>query len=230
MNNRVLVVEDDKNLGKVLTDYLTSKNYLVQLAEDGEIGFDFFTNNDYDIIILDVMMPKKDGFSLAKDIRKMNKDIPIIFLTAKSHKENIIKAFNLGADDYITKPFSIEELLLRMDAVLKRTVKIDKIELDDNFIIGSYTFHHNQNLLISSSGTDYKLTTKENDLLKLFCEHINSKVDRSLALMKIWGDDSYYNARSMDVYIAKLRKYLREDKKIDLKTIHGFGFKLLILD
>ena len=230
MNNRVLVVEDDKNLGKVLTDYLTSKNYLVHLAEDGEIGFDFFTNNDYDIIILDVMMPKKDGFSLAKDIRKMNKDIPIIFLTAKSHKENIIKAFNLGADDYLTKPFSIEELLLRMDAVLKRTVKIDKIELDDNFIIGSYTFHHNQNLLISSSGTDYKLTTKENDLLKLFCENINSKVDRSLALMKIWGDDSYYNARSMDVYIAKLRKYLREDKKIDLKTIHGFGFKLLILD
>ena len=230
MNNRVLVVEDDKNLGKVLTDYLTSKNYLVQLAEDGEIGFDFFTNNDYDIIILDVMMPKKDGFSLAKDIRKMNKDIPIIFLTAKSHKENIIKAFNLGADDYLTKPFSIEELLLRMDAVLKRTVKIDKIELDDNFIIGSYTFHHNQNLLISSSGTDYKLTTKENDLLKLFCENINRKVDRSLALMKIWGDDSYYNARSMDVYIAKLRKYLREDKKIDLKTIHGFGFKLLILD
>ena len=230
MNNRVLVVEDDKNLGKVLTDYLTSKNYLVQLAEDGEIGFDFFTNNDYDIIILDVMMPKKDGFSLAKDIRKMNKDIPIIFLTAKSHKENIIKAFNLGADDYLTKPFSIEELLLRMDAVLKRTVKIDKIELDDNFIIGSYTFHHNQNLLISSSGTNYKLTTKENDLLKLFCENINSKVERSLALMKIWGDDSYYNARSMDVYIAKLRKYLREDKKIDLKTIHGFGFKLLILD
>ena len=230
MNNRVLVVEDDKNLGKVLTDYLTSKNYLVQLAEDGEIGFDFFTNNDYDIIILDVMMPKKDGFSLAKDIRKMNKDIPIIFLTAKSHKENIIKAFNLGADDYLTKPFSIEELLLRMDAVLKRTVKIDKIELDDNFIIGSYTFHHNQNLLISSSGTNYKLTTKENDLLKLFCENINSKVDRSLALMKIWGDDSYYNARSMDVYIAKLRKYLREDKKIDLKTIHGFGFRLLILD
>jgi len=230
MNNRVLVVEDDKNLGKVLTDYLTSKNYLVQLAEDGEIGFDFFTNNDYDIIILDVMMPKKDGFSLAKDIRKMNKDIPIIFLTAKSHKENIIKAFNLGADDYLTKPFSIEELLLRMDAVLKRIVKIDKIELDDNFIIGSYTFHHNQNLLISSSGTKYKLTTKENDLLKLFCENINSKVDRSLALMKIWGDDSYYNARSMDVYIAKLRKYLKEDKKIDLKTIHGFGFKLLILD
>ena len=230
MNNKVLLVEDDKNLGKVLTDYLTSKNYLVQLAENGELGFDFFINHNYDIIILDVMMPKKDGFSLAKDIRKINKDIPIIFLTAKSHKENIVKAFNLGADDYLTKPFSIEELILRINAILKRSIKVEKIELDDNFIIGSYTFHHNQNLLVTSSEVKYKLTTKENDLLKLFCENINNKVDRSLALMKIWGDDSYYNARSMDVYIAKLRKYLQEDNKIELKTIHGFGFKLLILD
>tara|TARA_B100000941_G_C28497506_1_gene551897 strand:+ start:1544 stop:2236 length:693 start_codon:yes stop_codon:yes gene_type:complete len=230
MNNKVLVIEDDKNLGKVLTDYLTSKNYQVQLAEDGEVGFDFFINHNYDIIILDIMMPKKDGFSLVKDIRKINKDIPIVFLTAKSHKENIVKAFNLGADDYLTKPFSIEELILRINAILKRSIKVEKIELDDNFIIGSYTFHHNQNLLISGSEVKYKLTTKENDLLKLFCENINNKVDRSLALMKIWGDDSYYNARSMDVYIAKLRKYLKEDNKIDLKTIHGFGFKLLILD
>ena len=230
MNNKVLLVEDDKNLGKVLTDYLTSKNYLVQLAENGEVGFDFFINHNYDIIILDIMMPKKDGFSLAKDIRKINKDIPIIFLTAKSHKENIVKAFNLGADDYLTKPFSIEELILRINAVLKRSIKVEKIELDDNFIIGSYRFHHNQNLLVTGSKVKYKLTTKENDLLKLFCENINNKVDRSLALMKIWGDDSYYNARSMDVYIAKLRKYLQEDNKIELKTIHGFGFKLLILD
>tara|TARA_B100000886_G_scaffold339188_1_gene303904 strand:- start:1185 stop:1877 length:693 start_codon:yes stop_codon:yes gene_type:complete len=230
MNNKVLLVEDDKNLGKVLTDYLTSKNYLVQLAENGEVGFDFFINHNYDIIILDIMMPKKDGFSLAKDIRKINKDIPIIFLTAKSHKENIVKAFNLGADDYLTKPFSIEELILRINAILKRSIKVEKIELDDNFIIGSYRFHHNQNLLVTGSEVKYKLTTKENDLLKLFCENINNKVDRSLALMKIWGDDSYYNARSMDVYIAKLRKYLQEDNKIELKTIHGFGFKLLILD
>ena len=230
MNNKVLLVEDDKNLGKVLTDYLTSKNYLVQLAENGEVGFDFFINHNYDIIILDIMMPKKDGFSLAKDIRKINKDIPIIFLTAKSHKENIVNAFNLGADDYLTKPFSIEELILRINAVLKRSIKVEKIELDDNFIIGSYRFHHNQNLLVTGSKVKYKLTTKENDLLKLFCENINNKVDRSLALMKIWGDDSYYNARSMDVYIAKLRKYLQEDNKIELKTIHGFGFKLLILD
>jgi len=230
MNNSVLVVEDDKNLGKVLTDYLTSKKFVVELAEDGEKGLEFFTNNNYDIVILDIMMPKKDGFSLAKDIRKMNKDIPIIFLTAKSQKDNIVKAFNIGADDYLTKPFSIEELLLRMDAVLKRSIKVEKKDLEEKFILGSYTFLHNQNLLIDNSGIEYNLTTKENELLKLFCENINSEVDRSLALMKIWGDDSYYNARSMDVYIAKLRKYLSEDKKIELKTIHCFGFKLLILD
>ena len=230
MNNRVLVVEDDKNLGKVLTDYLSSKNFLVELAEDGERGFELFINNSYDIVILDIMMPKKDGFSLAKDIRKINKDIPLIFLTAKSQRDSIVKAFNIGADDYLTKPFSIEELLLRMDAVLKRSVKVENKDLDEEFILGSYTFLHNQNILKTNSGNKFKLTTKENELLKLFCENINSKVDRSLALMKIWGDDSYYNARSMDVYIAKLRKYLSQDKKIELKTIHGFGFKLLILD
>ena len=230
MNNRVLVVEDDKNLGKVLTDYLSSKNFLVELAEDGEKGLELFINNSYDIVILDIMMPKKDGFSLAKDIRKINKDIPLIFLTAKSQRDSIVKAFNIGADDYLTKPFSIEELLLRMDAVLKRSVKVENKDLDEEFILGSYTFLHNQNLLTTNYGKKFKLTTKENELLKLFCENINSKVDRSLALMKIWGDDSYYNARSMDVYIAKLRKYLSKDKKIELKTIHGLGFKLLILD
>ena len=229
MKNKVLIVEDDKNLGKVLTDYLSSKKYFVELAEDGEKGLEFFINKTYDIIILDIMMPKKDGFSLAKDIRKINKDIPIIFLTAKSQKDSIVKAFNIGADDYLTKPFSIEELILRIDAVLKRSIRVEKKDLDDKFILGSYTFFHNQNLLLSNSSTKYKLTTKENELLKLFCENVNSKVDRSLALMKIWGDDSYYNARSMDVYIAKLRKYLAEDQKIELKTIHGFGFKLLIL-
>ena len=148
MNNRVLVVEDDKNLGKVLTDYLTSKNYLVQLAEDGEIGFDFFTNNDYDIIILDVMMPKKDGFSLARDIRKVDQNIPIIFLTAKSQKDNVIKAFKLGADDYLTKPFSIEELLARIEAIMKRVPEKDSKELPEEFSLGSYSYLHNQNLLI----------------------------------------------------------------------------------
>tara|TARA_B100000941_G_scaffold145357_1_gene103223 strand:+ start:119 stop:811 length:693 start_codon:yes stop_codon:yes gene_type:complete len=230
MRNKVLVVEDDINLGKVLTDYLTSKNFNVQLAQDGEIGLDYFIKNVYDIVILDIMMPKKDGLSLAKDIRKIDKKIPIIFLTAKSQKETILKAFNIGADDYLTKPFSIEELIMRMEAVLKRTTKNLKKNLEENFVLGSFNFLHNQNLLLSPSKREFRLTTKENDLLKLFCENVNKDVDRSHALMKIWGDDTYYNARSMDVYIAKLRKYLIEDKNIELKTIHGSGFKLLILE
>ena len=141
MNNRVLVVEDDKNLGKVLTDYLSSKNFLVELAEDGERGLELFINNSYDIVILDIMMPKKDGFSLAKDIRKINKDIPLIFLTAKSQRDSIVKAFNIGADDYLTKPFSIEELLLRMDAVLKRSVKVENKDLDENLFLVHILFY-----------------------------------------------------------------------------------------
>jgi DNA-binding response OmpR family regulator len=175
-------------------------------------------------------MPKKDGFSLAKDIRKVDKNIPIIFLTAKSQKENIIKAFKLGGDDYLTKPFSIEELLVRMEAIMKRTPPLKKNKLDDNFELGNYKYIHNQNLLIDNNKNEHRLTTKENQLLKLFCLNINDKVDRNTALIKIWGDDSYYNARSMDVYIAKLRKYLKDDPKIEIKTIHGHGFKLLILD
>ena len=167
---------------------------------------------------------------MARDIRKVNQDIPIIFLTAKSQKDNIIKAFNLGADDYLTKPFSIEELIARIKAIMKRIPKkIDNI-LTDKFKLSTYQFIHNQNLLIDNQNREYKLTTKENELLKLFCENVNKKVNRNTALIKIWGDDSYYNARSMDVYIAKLRKYLKSDPKIEIKTIHGHGFKLLILD
>ena len=176
------------------------------------------------------MMPKQDGFSLARDIRKINKNIPIIFLTAKSQKDNIIKAFNLGADDYLTKPFSIEELIARIKAVMKRVPKTEENILPDKFKLSNYEFLHNQNVLIDIDKKKYKLTTKENELLKLFCENLNSKVDRNAALIKIWGDDSYYNARSMDVYIAKLRKYLKLDPKIEIKTIHGQGFKLLILE
>ena len=175
-------------------------------------------------------MPKKDGFSLAKDIRKVDQDIPIIFLTAKSQKDNIIKAFKLGADDYLTKPFSIEELLVRIEAILKRVPEKETKELSDEFNLGSYKYYHNQNLLIDKDKKKFSLTTKENELLKLFCLNINNKVERNAALIKIWGDDSYYNARSMDVYIAKLRKYLKSDPNIEIKTIHGHGFKLLILD
>ncbi len=230
-NKRILIVEDDHNLGKILNEFLSAKGYHVMLAVDGEEGKEKFLNkDDWNLIILDVMMPKKDGFSLAKDIRKVDKNIPIIFLTAKSQKENIIKAFKLGGDDYLTKPFSIEELLVRMEAIMKRTPPQKKIKLDDNFELGNYTYIHNQNLLLDNNKNEHRLTTKENELLKLFCLNVNTKVDRNTALIKIWGDDSYYNARSMDVYIAKLRKYLKDDPKIEIKTIHGHGFKLLILD
>ena len=227
---KILIVEDDPNLGKILFEYLDAKNFDISLAIDGEEGLEKFLNNTWDLLVLDVMMPKKDGFSLAKDIRKVDQDIPIIFLTAKSQKDNIIKAFKLGADDYLTKPFSIEELLVRIEAILKRVPEKDMKELSDKFNLGSYTYIHNQNLLIDKDKKKFSLTTKENELLKLFCLNINNKVERNAALIKIWGDDSYYNARSMDVYIAKLRKYLKSDPNIEIKTIHGHGFKLLILD
>tara|TARA_B100000945_G_C20402321_1_gene608035 strand:+ start:1194 stop:1889 length:696 start_codon:yes stop_codon:yes gene_type:complete len=227
---KILIVEDDPNLGKILFEYLDAKNFDISLAIDGEEGLEKFLNNTWDLLLLDVMMPKKDGFSLAKDIRKVDQDIPIIFLTAKSQKDNIIKAFKLGADDYLTKPFSIEELLVRIEAILKRVPEKDLKELSDEINLGSYTYIHNQNLLIDKNKKKFSLTTKENELLKLFCLNINNKVERNAALIKIWGDDSYYNARSMDVYIAKLRKYLKSDPNIEIKTIHGHGFKLLILD
>ena len=228
---KILIVEDDPNLGQILNEYLEAKNYNIRLAIDGEDGLQkFLEDPNWDIILLDVMMPKKDGFSLAKDIRKVNQDIPIIFLTAKSQKDNVIKAFNLGADDYLTKPFSIEELVARIKAVMKRVPKKEVIKLPVKFKISDYVFIHNQNILMYNQKEEYKLTTKENELLKLFCENLNNKVDRNSALIKIWGDDSYYNARSMDVYIAKLRKYLKSDPKIEIKTNHGHGFKLLILE
>ena len=228
-NNKILIVEDDPNLGKVLLEYLSMKGFDTDIAENGEIGLKKFLNQQYDFVVLDIMMPKKDGFSLAQDIRKIDDKIPIIFLTAKSQKENILKAFKIGADDYLTKPFSIDELLVRIKAIQKRLPKTKVIELEDEFKFASFNFFHKQNLLIVGT-TKINLTTKENELLKLFCINLNEKVDRNHALIKIWGDDSYYNARSMDVYIAKLRKYLSHSDKVQIKTIHGHGFKLMILD
>ena len=228
-NNKILIVEDDPNLGKVLLEYLSMKGFDTDIAENGEIGLKKFLNQQYDFVVLDIMMPKKDGFSLAQDIRKIDDKIPIIFLTAKSQKENILKAFKIGADDYLTKPFSIDELLVRIKAIQKRLPKKEVIELEDEFKFASFTFFHKQNLLIVGT-IKINLTTKENELLKLFCINLNEKVDRNHALIKIWGDDSYYNARSMDVYIAKLRKYLSHNDKVQIKTIHGHGFKLMVLD
>ena len=224
--NNILIVEDDPNLGKILQDYLKLKGYKITLAVDGEDGLSKFSKDNFDFIILDIMMPKKDGFSLAKDVREINNIVPILFLTAKNMKENIIKAFKLGADDYLTKPFSMEELILRIKAIQKR-VTVDKVNpLPDKFVFSEFTFYHKENLL-SIRDKVIKLTTKENELLKLFCLKINKKVNRKEALIKIWGDDSYYNARSMDVYIAKLRKHMKlTDKNVKIITLHGYGFKL----
>ena len=225
---KILLVEDDPNLGQILSEYLTLKGLDTSLSVDGEEGLTAFNSGHFDLCILDLMMPKKDGFTLASDIREQNTSVPIIFLTAKSMKEDVIQGFQIGADDYVTKPFSMEELLLRINAVLKRTFKEGVTTFPDEFKIGSFKYYYNQNKLDTRDGV-IKLTTKENELLKIFFENINNTVDRSVALKRIWKDDSYFNARSMDVYIAKIRKHLKSDEQIKILTIHGEGFKMVHL-
>ena len=223
---KILLAEDDPNLGLLTQEYLIAKGYDVKLAKDGNEGLDVFLSESFDFCILDVMMPKKDGFSLAKEIRTKSPNIPLVFLTAKSMTEDTIKGFELGADDYITKPFSMEEVLVRIKAIMKRVTKADKEDEKSEFLIGKYTFVPNQHEL-SLNGETQKLTTKESDLLALFCKNQNQTVSRSFALKLIWGDDSYFNARSMDVYITKLRKYLKADPNIQIMNLHGEGFKLV---
>src|ERR1051326_1288105 len=224
----ILLAEDDSNLGRLLKEYLEAKGYNVSLASNGKEGFDLFKKNKYDLCLLDVMMPVKDGFTLAKEIRALSPGVPVVFLTAKSMKEDAIEGFNVGADDYITKPFSMEELLLRLKAILRRT-KNQSITNNDQkeFDIGKYHFNYVTQTL-SFDGQSQKLTSKEADLLKLLCINTNNILDRTFALNTIWNDDSYFNSRSMDVYIAKLRKYLKEDPKVEILNIHGKGFKLLV--
>jgi len=226
---QILLTEDDPNLGQLLQEYLSSKGYRVDLAVNGEIGIKHFLENQYDLCLLDVMMPRKDGFSLAKEIRFSNKDIPIIFLTAKSMKEDTIQGFKVGADDYITKPFNMEELLMRIKAVLRRYRKSETTSepQQSTFELGKYRFDFDHQLLSFDDNTQ-KLTSKESALLKLFCENKNQPINRSFALKLIWGDDSYFNARSMDVYITKLRKHLKDDASLQIMHVHGEGFKLLV--
>ena len=230
MNNkiRVLLAEDDKNLGTVLQAYLKAKGYDCTLCIDGAEASEAFLRDDFDFCILDVMMPVKDGFSAAKEIRAKDKTVPLLFLTAKSLEEDKLRGFDIGADDYITKPFSMEELLVRMKAILRRseTQRGKKAEKKDFYKIGNFDFDLTRQIL--RFGTEeQKLTSKETALLRILCEHANNVLDRSLALKEIWHDDSYFNARSMDVYITKLRKYLRKDPTIELMNVHGVGFKLI---
>ncbi|MBL6594957.1 MAG: response regulator transcription factor [Flavobacteriales bacterium] len=222
---KVLLVEDDSNLGSITSDYLRAKGFNCTWEINGELGYREFVKNQYDIVILDVMMPIKDGFSTAKDIRGIDKKVPIIFLTAKSMKEDTLKGFEIGADDYITKPFNMEELTARISAILKRVSSDTESHFDD-IKIGKLTFNPKMQIL-SKDDFSVSLTTKESDLLILLYKNKNDILERDHALKAIWGDDNYFNGRSMDVYIAKLRKYLKHDEQIQIINVHGRGFKLL---
>jgi Response regulators consisting of a CheY-like receiver domain and a winged-helix DNA-binding domain len=223
---RIFMCEDDENLGMLLREYLQAKGYAVDLFPDGEAGSQAFMNEKYNICILDVMMPKKDGFELAREIRAVNSDIPILFLTAKTMKEDILEGFKIGADDYLTKPFSMEELLLRIEAILRR-VKGTKQQDVLVYHIGSFTFDTQKQTLTRGDNT-VKLTTKESELLSLLCANVNQVLERNYALKKIWGKVDYFNARSMDVYITKLRKLLKDDPDVEIMNIHGKGYKLIV--
>lgn len=224
---RILLAEDDENLGILLKDYLQAKNFETDLLTDGEKAFKSFQKNLYDLCILDVMMPLKDGFTVAKEIRAINKDIPIMFLTAKSLKDDILHGFKLGADDYITKPFNMEELLFRIEAILRRTKAESKFSGQTVYKLGKYTFDFQKQALTSDEQV-HKLTTKESELLKMLCDNLNDVLERNYALKAIWEDDSYFNARSMDVYITKLRKYLKDEPSVEILNVHGKGFKLIM--
>ena len=219
---KILLCEDDENLGMLLREYLQAKGYAAELCPDGEAGYKAFMKTKFDICVLDVMMPKKDGFKLAQEIRQGSPDMPIIFLTAKTLKEDILEGFKIGADDYITKPFSMEELVFRIEAILRR-VRGKKNKENTLYHIGRFTFD-TQKQLLTIGEKQTKLTTKENELL---CSHANEILQRDFALKTIWIDDNYFNARSMDVYITKLRKHLKDDDQIEIINIHGKGYKLI---
>lgn len=225
-NHRILITEDDPNLGQILSEYLELKGFQTLLCKDGEEGGKMFAREKFDLCILDLMMPKKDGFTLASEIRAKDEETPIIFLTAKSMQEDIIKGFKIGADDYITKPFSMEELLARIQAVIKRTSGSRADDFPQEYVLGGIKYYYTENRLVKPAG-EIKLTTKENELLRIFLENLNKTVDRSVALKRIWKDDSYFNARSMDVYIAKLRKHLKDIENLKILTIHGEGFRMV---
>ena len=223
---RILLCEDEESLGMLLREYLQAKGFDAELYLDGEAGYRAFTKGHYDMCLLDVMMPKMDGITLAKEIRLVNQEIPIIFLTAKNLKDDILDGFKAGADDYLTKPFSMDELVYRMEAILRR-VKGKSQKTPSVYQLGKYTFDVPRQLL-NFGEESIKLTTKESELLALLCAHSNQVLERELALKTIWIDDNYYNARSMDVYITKLRKHLKSEPRIEINNVHGKGYKLIV--
>jgi two-component system OmpR family response regulator len=224
---KILLCEDDTNLGMVLKNYLELNDYDVTLERDGRLGLAAFQREKFDICLLDVMMPNMDGFTVAEEIRDINPDVPLFFLSAKTMKEDIIQGYKLGADDYITKPFDSEVLLLKIKAIIKRNEETHREEVNAEFDLGKY--HFNPRLReLSYEGKTQTLSPKENDLLRMLAEYKNDLLPREAALKKIWGSDTYFNGRSMDVYIAKLRKYLKNDEKLEIVNIHGNGFRLVV--
>ena len=227
-SKKILLVEDDPNFGTVLKDYLALNDYNVTHAKDGIEGLIMYKNNDYDLCILDVMMPRKDGFTLANDIRSNDKDIPIIFLTAKTMKDDVLRGYQVGADDYLNKPFDSEVLLYKIKAIIQRKESDSAAENEQfEFTIGNFFFNSKLRHLSQDNKDPQKLSPKESKLLRLLALHKNDLMPRELALTKIWRDDNYFTSRSMDVYIAKLRKYLKDDDQVEILNIHGEGFRLV---
>ncbi|WP_428225060.1 response regulator transcription factor [Flavobacterium sp.] len=226
---KILLVEDDPNFGAILRDYLSMNDFDVTLAKNGMEGFEKFKKDEYDLCILDVMMPYKDGFTLAKEIREKNKEVPLIFLTAKTMKEDVLKGYKVGADDYLNKPFDSEVLLMKIRAIIQRKASEIKADVSKfEFTIGKFQLNAKLRFLTFPGDEPIKLSPKENELLKMLALHENDLMPRELALTKIWRDDNYFTSRSMDVYIAKLRKYLKQDENVEILNIHGEGFRLVV--
>ena len=222
----ILLCEDEESRGMLVREYLQAKGYDAELYLDGEAGYKAFVKGEYDMCLLDVMMPKMDGFTLARELRMINAEVPIMFLTAKNLKDDILEGFKLGADDYLTKPFSMDELVYRMEAILRR-VKARNKQMAVRYQLGRFVFDTQRQLLtIGEKST--KLTTKESELLTMLCTHMNDVLERDLALKTIWIDDNYFNARSMDVYITKLRKHLKDDPNVEINNVHGKGYRLVV--
>lgn len=224
---KILLAEDDENLGLLLKEYLIAKGYDTDLYPDGEVAYEGFMKNQYHLCIFDVMMPKKDGFTLAKDVRLVNSEVPIIFLTAKNMKDDVLEGFKIGADDYLTKPFSMEELIFRIEAIMRRISGESQETSQSVFKLGKLTFDSRKQTLTEGSNSQ-KLTTKESELLRLLCVNANKVLERNFALKTIWVDDNYFNARSMDVYITKLRKHLKGEASVEIINVHGKGYKLIV--
>lgn len=227
-DKNILLVEDDVNFGAILNDFLKLHSYNVTLAKNGIEGLEKFKKNDFGLCILDVMLPFKDGFTLAKEIREINKDVPLFFLTAKTLKDDMLKGYKIGADDYLTKPFDSDILLLKIKSIFKRKkTNFSENDLQYLYKFGDFSFNSKLRTLSYNDKSNIKLSPKENQLLKLLLIHLNDLMPRELALVKIWNDDNYFTSRSMDVYIAKIRKYLQKDSSLEIENIHGEGFRLI---